>query len=174
MSVWPMATEGNTNPSGFLDPVDEQRLPTLNEIERDALYRRYAARFILESPGRIALLGLRKQFVTWCCDADGYSMNVAWMAWGNGKPWTVSTGRDWAVKWCFQAYYVAMLALLGYLLVRHFRRVDLSLLILVAMFMANHFLFLGAARYHFPVIPVVDLYAAWACCSHGRGDRLAP
>jgi hypothetical protein len=158
IAQWPKANGGymNVDLAACLSTEDLQKHPTLNEVERDVLYRKYAIHFALTSPARTLALAVRKQWLTWYSDADGYSMNIGWRL-----GWAGFDSKDRVIKRLFQAYYVLIMTLVGYVLFCRRRECDLSGLALAGVLTCAYFVFHGNVRFRFPVMPILDLYAAW-------------
>jgi 4-amino-4-deoxy-L-arabinose transferase-like glycosyltransferase len=123
---------------------------------------RLAWRFARENPDEeVLLIGKRFRALYLDGDAIGLDLNEWW-----GERPTIASGLKAILRPLSNAYYYAVLAISALALVRwRVERGDGPLLPLltIAVFTLGHVvLFFGSSRYHFPLVPLFCLLAAWA------------
>jgi len=133
------------------------------QLEIDARLKEMAKQWIADNPERWAVLGLRKVYLLWHKDSDGF--------------WRIKDGRPGmegpltAAQWANQLFYVALLSLAlfcfvaaaGAVLRRDERLKPLALLFCMPVFVTLlAFVFTGQIRYHFPAMPFIAVAAGWS------------
>jgi 4-amino-4-deoxy-L-arabinose transferase-like glycosyltransferase len=135
-----------------------------DEVGRERLASSKAWAFIRNNPGRVAQLAVRKAFFLFYADWDGIYENFRQTA--TPVPRLVRYGL---YAMC-EAYYLVVIGLCLMALLRRDRWHEghWFLLTVVAYWVAIHLVYVAEPRYHFPVMPLLVVFAA------GAGARLLP
>lgn len=132
------------------------------EVARDAELRQRAVDWVLDNPGALGLLSVRKLQATFSTDWDGLA---AWESYGEDEH--LRDGTRSALRWILNGYYVvvALAALVGSVLVLRRRRDDPSALLVLLVGLSGALLpvlFFGGPRFKIPAVPTLALLAAVA------------
>ena len=132
------------------------------EVDISKAGYRLAWRFAKENPDQeVLLVGKRFRALYLDGDAIGLDLNEWWGA----RP-TIASGVKAVLRPLSNAYYYVVLAISALALVRWRRERGegpLMPVVAIVIFTLPHiFLFFGSSRYHFPLVPLFCLLAAWA------------
>ncbi|MBN1274287.1 MAG: glycosyltransferase family 39 protein [Candidatus Aminicenantes bacterium] len=138
-----------------------------NELEMDQKARKIAVSNILNNPIRFLELGMLKTIYLYAEDAQALRWNLKGMPGRSGKEIRYGIA-DFIAMGFFQAYYcMVFLAFLFYFMRIYVARkpiekVRLGGLWFIIYFTSIAFVFFASPRFHFPVIPIIALYAGAA------------
>lgn len=138
----------------------------------DAGYR-LGWRFARENPGEELLL-IGKRFRALYLDGDRIALDIN--DWWGERP-SIGSEVNRVLRPFANGYYYVVLLIAAFALVRWWRRGGqgpLLPLLVIAVLTAGHIvLFFGSPRYHFPMIPLFCLLAAWALAALPVPSRFA-
>lgn len=125
-----------------------------NEVQRDSYFKAQALEFISQSPGRYALLSLKRVQLSF----DRESIGVAWNQAGIPRTLQKPIKAVSALYW----YFLALLALVGFIkwVSAKPTRIFSPLVLTAGLFSAIAILVVGMDRYHLPLSPIIALLAA--------------
>lgn len=160
---------------GYPDTLDFSFLPErhegLTEAELDALFYREALNYITAHPVKTLRNCFNKFYYMWYSDADGFSMSVkSVFDRVDAVSPPVFTKTEWAVKWGMQVLYVSILLLFAFSLFR-LKRESIDCLLYILLFTLVSMVFFGNPRYHFPLMPLVAVYAAQGLMILSEGTK---
>lgn len=148
-------------------PLASLNAQQLNEFETDQKARKIAVRNILNNPIRFFGLGMLKTIYLYAEDAQALRWNLRGMP-GRGGMEIRYGITDFIAMGFFQVYYcVVFLAFLFYfvrvyIVRKPLEKVRLGGLWIIIYFTSIAFVFFASPRFHFPVIPIMALYAGAA------------
>jgi 4-amino-4-deoxy-L-arabinose transferase-like glycosyltransferase len=176
-----ISTNGGVNfVMGFNPQADgryqEVHSPRLDQADvDDALVEQMAyeegKQFIKEHPGRAAALMVKKVFWLLYADWDGLYENF------RKTTVPITNGTRYGLYLICEVYY---LTAIGFGLFAFVRRRSISnamgfLLLIVLYWIAVHMFYVGSPRYHFPVTPIIFMFAAWGVAGWlGMTERTTP
>lgn len=148
------------NYAGSDSLIVEARFSVADQLGADRRARALAWQWIRENPGTFIALMPRKLFRFWAPDGE-----AEW-AYQSGTEWYEAKQRWFrAVRITNQAFYVAVIALFFYAAVRLIKaRASPRFMYgyaIAAFFTCLSLVFSGQSRYHFPIMPLIMIYAGW-------------
>lgn len=135
-------------------PLDQ---PDIDDARIEQIAYEQGKQFIREHPGQAALLMAKKVFWLLYADWDGFYENF------RKTTVPVTDGTRYGLYLACEVYYLAAIVFGVFALVRRRPISDaMGLLLLILLYwIAIHMFYIGSPRYHFPVTPIVFMFAAW-------------